>query len=106
VPPHVLEEGGQIDFLVGAPAKHAARLLAHDREHRLVIEHRVVEPVPGVDRARPGGDQANAEPAAELGMRARHQRGAFPWRACTKSICLRARRSALVSPLMPSPGYP
>jgi hypothetical protein len=57
----VLEEVREVDLLKGARAERRAWLLANDREHRLVIEHCVVEPVQRMDRTRPGGDQADAQ---------------------------------------------
>ena len=50
------------------------RLLADDRDHRLVVELGVVEPVEQVDRARPGRRHAHADLVGELGVRARHER--------------------------------
>ena len=71
----VLEQRDEVDLLLVAGAERHARLLAHDRDDRLVVELGVVEPVEEVDRARPGGRQADADVAAELGVRARHEGG-------------------------------
>src|SRR6185437_16691679 len=56
------------------PTQRGARLLAHDRDHRLVIELGVVQTIQKVDGAGTGSRQAHADLAAELGMRARHER--------------------------------
>jgi hypothetical protein len=48
----VLEEGDEIDLLLKAAAESHPRLLADDREHRLMVELRVVEAVQQMDRAR------------------------------------------------------
>ena len=60
-------------FQVGALGE--PRLLAHDGHHRLVVQLRVVETVPQVDGARPGGGHATAHLTGELGVPARHERG-------------------------------
>jgi hypothetical protein len=63
---HVLEQRLQVDLLLVGAAHRAARRLADDRDHRHVVEFRVVEAVQQVDRARAGGGQAHADLAAEL----------------------------------------
>jgi hypothetical protein len=55
-------------------AERGAVLLADDRDHRLVIEQRVVEAVQQVDRARPRRREADADLAGELRVRRRHER--------------------------------
>ena len=65
----------QVDLLLVVAAEAGARLLADDRQHRLVVELGVVEAVEQVDRAGPRGGQADAELAGELGVGARHERG-------------------------------
>ena len=71
----VLEERGQVDLLLVAAAERRHRLLADDRDDRLVVELRVVEPVQQVDRAGTGGGDADADLAGELRVPARHERG-------------------------------
>ena len=48
----VLEQRDEIDLLLVVAAERRARLLADDRDHRLVIELGVVEAVEQMDRAR------------------------------------------------------
>ena len=48
-----------------------------DREHRLAVELGVVQAVEQVDPARPGGREADAQLAGELGVAAGHERGRF-----------------------------
>ena len=50
---------------------------AGDGEHRLAIQLGVVQPVEQMDRAWPGGGQADAELARVLRIRARHEGGRF-----------------------------
>ena len=49
--------------------------MAGDGEHRLPVELRVVEPVQKVKAAGARGREADAEPAGELRIAARHERG-------------------------------
>ena len=56
----------QVDLLLVVAAERRARLLADDRDHRLVVELRVVEAVQEVDRAGPAGREADADLAGEL----------------------------------------
>ena len=72
---HVLEERGEVDLLLVAAAERERALLADDRHHRLVVELGVVEAVEEVDGARPGGGEADADVASELGVAARHEGG-------------------------------
>ena len=69
----VLEERAEVDLLLVAGAERQALLLADDRDDRLMVELGVVEPVEEVDRARPGGREADADVAAELRVRAGHE---------------------------------
>ena len=71
---HVLEQAEQVDLLLVVAAQTEPGLLADDRDHRLMVELGVVEPVQEVDRARPGGCQADARLARELRVRAGHER--------------------------------
>ena len=57
----VLEQRLQVDLLLVVAAERHARLLADDREHRLVVELRVVEAVQEVDRAGARGREADAD---------------------------------------------
>ncbi len=49
---HVLEEADQIDLLLIVAAQGAARLLANQGDHRLMIELGVVQAIQQVDGAR------------------------------------------------------
>ena len=71
---HVLEERGEIHLLLVVAAEAEPGLLADDRDDRLMVELRVVQTVEQVDRARPGGGEADADFTRELGMRAGHER--------------------------------
>lgn len=61
-------------FLLVAAAERRAGLLADDREHRLVVELRVVQAVQQVDRTGTGRCEADADLAGELRVGARHER--------------------------------
>src|SRR5581483_5626138 len=74
---NVLEQAREIDLLLKLPAERRPHRLTHDREHGLMVELGVVEPVQQMDRAGPGRGHAHAEFARELGMRAGHERGHF-----------------------------
>jgi hypothetical protein len=63
----------QVDLLLVLRAQGGRLLLPHDRHHRLVVHLRVVEAVQQVDRAGPGGREADAHLAGELGVAARHE---------------------------------
>ena len=54
-------------------AQRHALLLADERDDRLVVELLGVEPVQQVDRAGPRGRHADADPAGELRVCARHE---------------------------------
>ena len=64
---------GEIDFLLVMAADRGARLLAGDRENRHVIEPGVVKPGDQMRRAGPGGRDADAELAGELGVGRGHE---------------------------------
>ncbi len=100
----VLEERDEIDFLLVIAAERRARLLADDRDDRLVIHLRVVKSVEQMDRARPGRGQADADFARELGVRAGHERRHFLVPDLDEIDLVAARSSAPMMPLMPSPG--
>jgi hypothetical protein len=70
---HVREEGRQIDLLLIAAAERHAALLSNDRDDRLTVELRVVEPVQEMDRAGAGRGEADARLARELRVGARHE---------------------------------
>ena len=74
---HVLEEAQEVDLLLIVAAEPRPSLLADDRDHRRVVEPRVVEAVQKVDRAGSRGRHAHARPARELGMGAGHEGGDF-----------------------------
>ena len=69
----VLHQRGEVDFLLVMAAQRGARLLAHDRHHRLAVELGVVQSVQQMDGARPGGRQAHADLAGEPGVAAGHE---------------------------------
>ena len=69
----VLHQRGEVDFLLVMAAQRGARLLAHDRHHRLAVELGVVQSVQQMDGARPGGRQAHADLAGEAGVAAGHE---------------------------------
>ena len=73
----VLVERLQVDLLLVVRAERRALLLADDREHRHVVELRVVEAVQQVHGARAGRRHADADlvGAGELRVAARHERG-------------------------------
>jgi len=70
----VRTEPVQRDVLLGVRPDEVVIRHARDREDRLAIERRVVETVQQVDAARTRGCQADAEPAREFRVAARHQR--------------------------------
>ena len=70
----VLEQRDEVDLLLVVAAEAHPRLLPHDRQHRLVVELRVVEPVQEVDGARPGSGETDADLARPLRFRAGHER--------------------------------
>ena len=70
----VLEQGLEVDLLLEVAAQPGARLLADDRDHRLMIELGVVEPVEQVDRSRARGRHADADLPGELRVGAGHER--------------------------------
>ncbi len=70
----VLEQRRQVHFLLEAAAERGARRLADDRDHRLMVELRVVESVQQVDGTRAGSRQADADLPGEFRVRARHER--------------------------------
>src|SRR6185312_13872830 len=60
-----------------AAADRRACRLADDRDDRLMVELRVVEPVQKMDRAGARGREAHADLAGEFRVAARHERGHF-----------------------------
>ena len=71
---HVLVQANEVDLLlIVAPETHAL-LLADDRQHWLVVESGVVEPVQEVDRAGTGSGHAHADLSRELRVGARRER--------------------------------
>jgi hypothetical protein len=71
----VLEQCVQVHLLLVRAAHRRAVRLADDREHRHMVEFRVVQAVEQVDRPRPRGRHAHPEAAAELGVADRLERG-------------------------------
>ena len=74
---HVLEQARQIDFLLIMAADRGARLLAGDREHRHVIEARVVKAGDQVRGAGARRRDADAKFAGEFGVGRCHEGGHF-----------------------------
>ena len=56
-----LNSDWQVDLLLVVRAERGARLLADDRDHRLVVELGVVEAVEQMDRAGARGRDADAD---------------------------------------------
>ena len=100
----VLEQRLQIDLLLVAAAERGARLLADDRDDRLMVELRVVEAVQEMDRARAGGRHADADLAGELRVGAGHERGHLLVAHLDELGSPSARSNAPRIALMPSPG--
>ena len=100
----VLEQDRQVDLLLVVAAERGARLLADDRDHRLVVELGVVEAVEEVDRAGPGGRHADADLAGELGVGAGHERGHLLVARLDEVDPVLGAIEAPRIPLMPSPG--
>lgn len=73
----VLEEGNQVDFLLVIAAERRPFLLADDGDDRLVIELGVVESIQKVDRAGPGGSEADPDLAGKFCVGAGHEGGQF-----------------------------
>ena len=71
----VLEQRDEVDLLLVVAAEAHARLRADDRQHRLMVQLCVVEPVEVVDRSRAGGGEANADLAGPFRMRTGHEGG-------------------------------
>ena len=65
---HVLEDALQVEVLLVMRPDRRARLLPDERQHRLVIELRVVKAVQKVEGARALRREADADLARELGM--------------------------------------
>src|SRR5947208_11272926 len=55
-------------------AQCGSRLLAHDRDHRLMVELSVVQAIQEMDGARTGGREAHTHLTGELGVPAGHER--------------------------------
>jgi hypothetical protein len=78
---HVGEQLAQVDFLLVQRAQRDPLLLADYRDHRLVIQFRVVQAVEQVDRTRARRRHAAPHLTGELRVRARHERAHLlvPW---------------------------
>ena len=72
---HVLEERLQIDLLLVVAAERSGGGLTDDRDHRLVIHARVVQPVQQVDGPRSGSGEAHSWLPGKFCVRSRHERG-------------------------------
>ena len=99
----VLEEGRQIDFLLVAASPRHLRDIADDRDHRLVIEARVIEAIEQVDGAGTLGGETDTDCARELGMGAGHQAGVLFVAHLDEDRIVAGAISAPRIPLMPSP---
>ena len=73
----IAEQRRQIDFLLVMAAERRAGLLAADRQHRHVVEPRVVKSRDQMRGARSRGGDADAELAGELGVGRGHERRHF-----------------------------
>ncbi len=74
---HVLEQGGQVDFLLIVAAQRGTCLLPRNCQHRHVIQARIVQTGQQVRGARPRGGDAHTQFAGELGMCGGHEGGHF-----------------------------
>ena len=70
----VTEELLHVELLLEVAAERHPRLLPDDRDDRLVVALRVVQPVHEMDRTGTGGSDADTDLPGELGVRAGHQR--------------------------------
>ncbi|MGY4382884.1 hypothetical protein ACVWZ3_010587 [Bradyrhizobium sp. i1.3.6] len=100
----VLEHRDEIKFLLIAPAERVSRLLADDRQHRLVIEQRIVEPGDEMRSAGPRCRDTDAKLAGKLRIGARHERRHLLVAGLHEIDLASARFIAPKTPLMPSPG--
>jgi hypothetical protein len=71
----VLEQRDEVDLLLVVGAERGARLLADDRDDRLLVELRVVEAVEEMDRSGPRRGHADPEVVGELGVGGRREGG-------------------------------
>jgi len=69
----VLEQRVKISFLLRACPDTGERLLTDDRDERLVVELRILEPVEHMNRPRSARHQADADLPGELGVCRRHE---------------------------------
>ena len=69
----VLHQRREVDLLLVMAAQRRARLLTHDRHHRLAVELGVVQSVQQMDGARSRGRQTHADLAGESGVAAGHE---------------------------------
>ena len=72
---HVLVDALEIDLLLEVAAEGHPGLLAHDRQHGLMVHPSVVQPVEQVHGSRTGGGDAHPDLSGELGMRTGHEGG-------------------------------
>ncbi len=99
----VLEEGGEVDLLLVLRAERRRGLLAHDRDHGLVVELGVVQPVEQVHGARALGADDDPDPAGVLRVADGHERGVLLVPGLDEHrVAVRAAQRAH-EPLMPSP---
>ncbi len=102
----VLEHREKVEFLLIVAAKRVAGLLADDRQHRLMIQQRIIEPGDEMRGAGTRGRDADAELALRIWRQAVAMNAAISsWRAWYEPDLLpSARFIAPNTPLMPSPG--
>jgi hypothetical protein len=100
----VLEQGREVDLLLVVRAQRERLLLPDDGHHRLVVELGVVQAVEKVDRTRPRGRHAHADPAAPLASAPAQKAAISSWRVWTNSTLSPWVWKAPRRPLMPSPG--
>jgi hypothetical protein len=69
------EDAVEIDVLLREGADQIVKVMPGDRENRLPVELRVIQPVQQMQPARSGGGKTDAELAGVLRIRAGHERG-------------------------------
>jgi hypothetical protein len=70
---HVLEQRGEVHLLLIIAPERGAPLLADDRNHRLVVQLRIVETVEQMNGAGTGGREADPDFPRKLRMAASHE---------------------------------
>ena len=96
----------QIDILLVVRSDQVVKGVAGNREHRLAIAFRIIQPVQQMDSARAGSREANTQPACVLGVTASCECGSFFVPHLNEADLFSWVRSASKIPLTPSPGKP